>query len=65
MNIKTPSWTSRNFSSEMYDKKEYNPACEISESDRHYFMTVELPGMTMEFSRYICQKHHHLPSHEL
>ncbi|MGZ3774069.1 MAG: Hsp20/alpha crystallin family protein [Pseudobdellovibrionaceae bacterium] len=32
----------------VYDERTFNPACEISELDGHYLMSVDLPGMRKE-----------------
>ncbi len=32
----------------VYDERDFDPACEVSESDEHYFMSVDLPGMKKE-----------------
>lgn len=64
MKISTPQWTTRSFTSDLfnemdrffdwsptvstaraYDERTLNPACEISESNEHYLMSVDLPGM--------------------
>ncbi|MBY0452833.1 MAG: Hsp20/alpha crystallin family protein [Bdellovibrionaceae bacterium] len=31
-----------------YDERSFGPACEVSETAEHYFMTVDLPGMKKE-----------------
>ncbi len=31
--------------SEFYDERSFNPACEISETEEHLMMSVDLPGM--------------------
>ena len=31
--------------SEYYDERTFNPACEISETEEHFMMSVDLPGM--------------------
>lgn len=33
---------------EIYDERKFAPMCEISESDGHYLMSVDLPGMKKE-----------------
>lgn len=34
--------------SQVYDERSFGPACEIAESDEHYYMSVDLPGMKKE-----------------
>jgi HSP20 family protein len=36
-------WTPTN-RSEFYDERSFNPACEISETEEHFMMSVDLPG---------------------
>lgn len=31
-----------------YDERAFEPACEVSESDEHYLMSLDLPGMKKE-----------------
>lgn len=31
-----------------YDERTFGPACEVSESDDHYYMNLDLPGMKKE-----------------
>lgn len=41
----TPAnFSPRNF----YDERTFHPACEVSESEDHYMMSVDLPGMKKE-----------------
>lgn len=56
-----PYWTSRNLSHDLFDEMDrffggfkadeaqnFNPACEISETEDHYAMSLDLPGMKKE-----------------
>lgn len=33
---------------QVYDERNFNPACEVAETDEHYLMSVDLPGMKKE-----------------
>lgn len=33
---------------EVYDERNLGPACEVSESDEHFYMSLDLPGMKKE-----------------
>jgi HSP20 family protein len=35
-------------SMQIYDERNFAPACDISEADNHYLMSVDLPGMKKE-----------------
>jgi HSP20 family protein len=36
------------FASRVYDERAFDPACEISETEDHYLMSVDLPGLKKE-----------------
>lgn len=36
------------FATRTYDERAFDPACEISETDEHYLMSVDLPGLKKE-----------------
>ena len=38
----------RNANHVVYDERAFSPACEISETDDHHFMSIDLPGMKRE-----------------
>lgn len=33
---------------QVYDERRFDPACDVSETDEHYLMSVDLPGMKKE-----------------
>lgn len=50
----TPFWSNRGFAShfmhgmEEYNENTFSPACEVSESENNYLMSLDLPGMKIE-----------------
>lgn len=58
MRFITPYWSTRSLAADLfdemdrffnvYDERTVNPACEISEADDHYYMSIDLPGMKRE-----------------
>lgn len=38
----------REIKSRFYDERSFSPACEVAETDEHYLMSVDLPGMKKE-----------------
>ncbi|WP_413292376.1 Hsp20/alpha crystallin family protein [Bdellovibrio sp. HCB185ZH] len=54
----TPYWTTRNLASgissmfdemehltKIYDDRDFTPACDLTENDTHYFMSMDVPGL--------------------
>lgn len=41
-------WSRVTPETKVYDERTFHPACEVSESDEHYLMSVDLPGMKKE-----------------
>lgn len=41
-------WNRSTQPGKVYDERRFEPACDISETDEHYLMSVDLPGMKKE-----------------
>ncbi|QDK47045.1 Hsp20/alpha crystallin family protein [Bdellovibrio sp. ZAP7] len=57
----TPYWTTRSLTSglssmfdemehiaKIYDDRDFTPACDLTENETHYFMSMDLPGLNKE-----------------
>jgi HSP20 family protein len=41
-------WAFRSPATRVYDERTFDPACEVSEAEDHFLMSVDLPGMKKE-----------------
>lgn len=59
MRMLTPAWTSRSLASDLfdemdrffgtaYDERSFSPATDVTETENHYLMSLDVPGMKRE-----------------
>jgi HSP20 family protein len=59
--LTTPYWTTRSLASDfsnmfnemdnwakVYDERDFSPACEVTEADNHFFLSIDVPGLKKE-----------------